>query len=383
MNDIFGLSVNAIMITLLVFLAVCVLTVVWVAVRRPVIFKLGMRNMPRRPHQSVVVVLGLMLSTLIIAAALGTGDTMDHSVTGDVYDNLGPVDELVVASRDPVANVDLASEGAFPVAAFDALAAAVAGDPRIDGLLPQLDARAAVVNETRRLAEPDIVLSGVDPGRLEAFGGLATTDGKAVDLASIAPDGVVLSAALATDLGAVVGDTLTVFYDDAPTTWSVAAIARDSYLSGTRRGYASGLETGGLAMPLTGLQRLTGQEGMLSAIAVSNDGGVRSGVDATDDVVATLTAATRGQGLGVDPIKQDRVDNAESFATLFTAIFLVLGLFSVAAGVLLVVLIFTMLAAERRAEMGMERALGAQRRQLIQQFVAEGSGYAIVAGVIG
>src|SRR3712207_4649613 len=111
MDDILGVPMNAIMITLLILLAVCVATVVWVAVRRPVIFKLGMRNMPRRRHQSVVVVLGLMLSTLIIAAALGIGDTMNRSVSGDVYDTLGPIDELVVASQDPVANVDLTSEG--------------------------------------------------------------------------------------------------------------------------------------------------------------------------------------------------------------------------------------------------------------------------------
>src|SRR5688500_15345896 len=121
MNDIFGVSTSAIMITLLVLLAVCILTVVWVALRRPVIFKLGMRNMPRRRHQSAVVVLGLMLSTLIIAAALGIGDTLDHSVSGDVYDRLGEVDELVVASRDPVASVDMVTEGTFPVAEFLAL----------------------------------------------------------------------------------------------------------------------------------------------------------------------------------------------------------------------------------------------------------------------
>src|SRR5690606_31268999 len=46
-------------------------------------------------------------------------------------------------------------------------------------------------------------------------------------------------------------------------------------------------------------------------------------------------------------------------------------------------LIFTMLAAERRSEMGMERAVGAQRRQLIQQFISEGAGYALLSGLVG
>jgi putative ABC transport system permease protein len=379
MNDIFGVPMNALMITLLILLALCVATVVWVALRQPVIFKLGMRNMPRRPHQSVVVVLGLMLSTLIMTAALGIGDTMDQSVSGDVFDNLGPIDELVVVSQGQVAKVDLTSEGTFPAADFEALDATVGAGAGIDRLLPMLDARAAVMNDAQQLAEPEIVLTGIDPARLASFGGLVTTSGDVIDLGSIAPDSVVVSETLATDLGAVVGDTLTIFYGDTPTTWTVAAIAQDSFLGGMRRGYASGLETSGLAMPLERLQQLTGQEGLLSAIAVSNHGGM----GATDGVVATLNTALSGRGLGVDPIKQDRVENAETFSSLFTAIFLVLGLFSISAGVLLIVLIFTMLAAERRSEMGMQRALGAHGRQLMQQFVSEGSGYAILAGVAG
>ena len=95
------------------------------------------------------------------------------------------------------------------------------------------------------------------------------------------------------------------------------------------------------------------------------------------------TPALAGTQLGIDPIKQDLVDQVEGLSALFTSLFLVLGLFSIAAGMLLIVLIFTMLAAERRSEMGMARAVGTQRRQLIQQFVAEGAGYALLAGLVG
>ena len=42
-----------------------------------------------------------------------------------------------------------------------------------------------------------------------------------------------------------------------------------------------------------------------------------------------------------------------------------------------------MLAAERRPEMGMARAVGQRRRQLVQQFVSEGTTYALMAGGLG
>ena len=59
------------------------------------------------------------------------------------------------------------------------------------------------------------------------------------------------------------------------------------------------------------------------------------------------------------------------------------GLFSVMVGVLLIFLIFMMLAAERRAEMGISRAIGTKRRHLIQSFLAEGAAYSILAGAVG
>src|SRR5688500_12400905 len=99
MNKIFGIPMTSIMIVLLVLLTVCLVAVVWVAWRRPVVFKLGVRNIPRRRAQTSLIVVGLMLSTLIIAAALGTGDTIDWSATAATYDQLGEVDELVLYSR--------------------------------------------------------------------------------------------------------------------------------------------------------------------------------------------------------------------------------------------------------------------------------------------
>ena len=99
MTEIFGVPMTTIMVVLLVLLSLCLLSVAWVAWRRPVVFKLGVRNIPRRKAQTILIVVGLMLSTLIIAAALGTGDTIDHSATAETYRSLGATDELVVASR--------------------------------------------------------------------------------------------------------------------------------------------------------------------------------------------------------------------------------------------------------------------------------------------
>jgi putative ABC transport system permease protein len=115
-------------------------------------------------------------------------------------------------------------------------------------------------------------------------------------------------------------------------------------------------------------------------------------------VAARLTAYLRSEGSGVfgpsidganaetltvQTAKKDAIEDAQQTGNLFTTLFLVLGLFSMAAGVMLIFMIFVMLAAERRAEMGMARAVGAQRGHLVRSFLAEGMAYSLLAGVIG
>ncbi|MGH2532120.1 MAG: ABC transporter permease [Thermomicrobiales bacterium] len=382
MNEIFSIPMAAIMVGLLIALGACLLAVAWVAWRRPVIFKLGIRNIPRRKAQTGIIVVGLMLSTLIIAAALGTGDTLNHSMTADAYDSLGHVDELVVygqSANDPGADTN----DTTPAGSLTLVEEALAGDDTVDGIMPLLDARVPVVHEAARLSEPDVVLTGIDPARVEQFGGLQDIDGGAIDLAALPAGAVVLSETAADEIEAAPGDTIRLFFNNQPVELTVAAIAENGYLSGVRQGATAADELPGMVMPLDRVQALTNQADRLSAVAISNAGEVRGTLDLTDAVIERLAPALEGQLLGIDPIKQDRVDNATSFAESFTSIFILFGLFSIAAGILLIVLIFTMLAAERRSEMGMERAVGMQRGQLMQQFVSEGTGYAILAGLVG
>ncbi|CAA9555688.1 MAG: hypothetical protein AVDCRST_MAG70-1266 [uncultured Thermomicrobiales bacterium] len=384
MEEIFGVPTTGIMFILLGLLAICLSALGWVAWRRPVIFKLGVRNIPRRPAQSVLIVLGLMLSTLLISAALNSGDALQRSGTLHVFALFGHVDELVVYGRDGAGEPGDALSTTIDDEILTIIDAAVAGGTDVDGVLPALDVVVPVVNVTRNLSEPRVVLSGVDPTRLAPLGGLRGPDGSPIDLITLPAGQVVVNERAAEALGAVAGDTVMVYHDNAPITFTVAAIATESMVSGARYpGYLETRPLPGIVMPLDRVQELTGQPHRLSLIMVSNRGDVTDGVERTDGVVEMLNGALVGQPAGVAAIKQDGLAEAEGMAQGMTGIFLVLSLFSVAAGVLLIVLIFTMLAAERRPEMGMTRALGAQRRQLIEQFMAEGAGYALPSGIVG
>ena len=86
----------------------------------------------------------------------------------------------------------------------------------------------------------------------------------------------------------------------------------------------------------------------------------------------------------IDPLsKQTILIAADLGGTVFSSLFSVFGFFSVVAGILLIFLIFVMLAAERRSEMGIARAIGVQRGHLVQMFVSEGMVYSLAAAAIG
>ena len=91
MDKIFGIPANNLATVMAVLLVVIFLVVFFGSIRRKVLFKMGTRNIPRRKGQSLLIVIGLMLSSIIIATSLGIGDTVRYSIRSVAVDSLGPI----------------------------------------------------------------------------------------------------------------------------------------------------------------------------------------------------------------------------------------------------------------------------------------------------
>ncbi len=403
MNDLFGLPISTLAIVLGGLLGASVLTVAILGMANRTMFKFGLRNIPRRGLQSVLVVVGLALATLITTAAFVTGDTVDHSLTKDVYSVFGrsDVDVSWNGERDFGRDQGAVIEGDMVYAdgsAVDALEQHFAGDADIDAFLPFLNVAAPVTNLTTNDAKPAIQLTGVDFARLDKVGGLTMLNGNRASADDLGSDGVFLSKRAADDLHAKLGDSLAVTLDGKTTNYRVAGIVRDELASGVQ-GLSYSNVPGGLVMPVAQLRELAGfHNNEVSSITVALHGDVRSTADLAEPVTDRLNAYLEGDGaqiFGPNVVKtQDsgatayaakynQIEDAELTGNVMTTLFLVLGLFSMAAGVMLIFMIFVMLAAERRAEMGMARAVGAQRGDIVKSFLAEGMAYSLLAGLIG
>jgi putative ABC transport system permease protein len=386
MDALFGIPMNTIMIVLLAALAVSLTTVAYVALRNRIFFLMGLRNIPRRTAQTVLIVVGLMLSTLIISAAFATGDTVDHSISKQAYTLLGHIDESVQGDRaNDFDDPDLEGESGIDITSeqYTAFQNAIreTNSPDIDGSLGVLFEVVPAINPASQLSEPDVTFTGLDAEALDGFPDvISISTGEELDVASLASDEVFVNESAADQLGLQAGDSVQVIVRNQTHDFRVVDVVEDRVLTGANREDA----LDGMVTRLDTLHDLF-EHTDLSVIAVSSRGGVRDTLDLTEAVESQLRQVIRENQLtlGLGESKKDGVDFAEEIGNFMASFFLLLGLFSIGAGILLIVMIFVMLAAERKSEMGMARAVGTKRGHLVQTFLSEGMGYNILAAMVG
>ncbi len=200
------------------------LLMVALSVRSPILARLGLRNIPRRPLQSFLIVVGLTLSTTIFTAALSLGDTLNHSLRNQVVEAYGHVDQVIspaflgtlleladdgdfeadedsseqdtnlvellegLADGDADSIVQLVEEGlpGITLADYGNLRAASEDEPLIDGMAGAIFFPSVVRNATTGQGEPIGFIFAVDDEYTSEFG-LHDTSGAPVRMDVLQP----------------------------------------------------------------------------------------------------------------------------------------------------------------------------------------------------
>ncbi len=375
MTELFGLPMNTVMWVFVVGLIIVVAWSLFLALRQPVLLRLSARNIPRRWGRSLLIILGLTLATTIITSALATGDTIGLSARGSVLHSLGNVDEVVSSTVE--SDVEVTGEQValkyFDQSNFDQVRQTAMQSPLVDGVAPAIIEEVGTQNLTSRQTEPRVSVLGIDPNYMDGFGTIHNKQGQALDLASLAPGEVFINQKTADDLKASPGDQIALYSTASQKVVTVKDIVD----------FPMGTADDGLMMPLSAAQDLFGQQGMLQHIIISNKGGAAGGVKYTDQVISAIQPTLDRLGLAVEPTKREDLKSADDAGALFTNFFITFGSFSIAAGVLMIFLLFVMLAGERKPEMGIARAVGTERIHLVEMFMFEGLIYDMAAAAVG
>jgi ABC-type lipoprotein release transport system permease subunit len=382
MDNLFGIPLSSYLIalTLLVVLIGAVLVYIWW--HNPLLVRLGLRNVVRRKTQTTLIVIGMMLATLIVSAAFATGDTVGYSVTNQIYNDLQEADVVLAFDRNvaPPGVTQLTDED------VNALRDALSDDADVEGVSGITQTRVPAINTVDQRAEPLATLAGVDPGSVDVFNGLVSLDGEYLSAAELTGDNVYITDRLSEEIGVGDGDRFTIYYGNQPYELTVAGVVRDNAMTSNAEGQdADSATAGGIVTSLQRWREITGEADRIDLVAVSAVGGVRDSLSRVDGVEERVDDYIDASGAPMEVIltKQELVDLAELIGSIFVTFFVVFGLFSIAAGVMLIFLMFIMLAAERRSEMGMARAVGMKRMHLTESFIAEGMAYNIGSAMVG
>ena len=394
MNNLFpSLSPTVLALGLAIVTGGVLLVLGGLALNHPLLWRMGLRNTIRRPGQALLLLAGLVLSTMVITASFGLQDSYTHSEMNQRLAEMGTVDETVT--------------GTFTQANVDAALTHLHQLPGVQIALGIIFHHGITVTSAQSgLSIPDTLLYAVPADFGQVYGPALDTRGAPISFATLPSNEVVLSSTLAQNLGVQAGASVQVALDEKHTVTATvrAVLSHDLVVTSGELGLTSDI-----ILPLSRYRQLVpGEPPDTLCIKNAGAGGlddIGPGGSRSQTVVHALEqwfhAPTTLQGSPTDftstlifPLKPDLVEDLGSL-TLDKSVYLsavgqqfywlppIFTCLLVGTGMLLLVLLLILLATERKPELGMSRAIGMQRFHLIHLFLVEGCGYSVVAALLG
>ncbi len=372
MTDLFGIPIDTLTRVLAVITLLILGSVLVLAVSNRIFFKIGVRNVPRRRSQMLLIVSALMLSTTLLTSVLATGNVITATAQTVAVTNLGNIDETVEGGHGDL--------GVFPEWMYFVLNHSFSRrpDPNVVALAGALVERNLLLADTTsRQVHSTVTSLGLVPGSETGFNGLHDDAHPQLQhtIAELDANEVFLNHTMALLINAHAGDSLYVYSQRWPGrryAMHVRAIVQDGGLVGQLPFLISKIST---------FQHIEHDPGVMNYVYVEN----RPGADSqqVQEILESRFRDGMSQTVRVIQVKQQGVQASQLADNIFSRIFSLFALFALAIGLLLIFLIFVLLAAERRAEMGMARAIGVQRRHLVMMYIFEGTVYDLMASVLG
>ena len=460
-EKVFGLPAGLLANSMIVILLAISIILLFGGLRRFILVKMGTRNIPRRKGQSTLIVMGLMLSSIIVAVSLGIGDTVRYSVRSVVFDSAGNIDETIDGPGKQLFGVEY-----FEYSEFENVEKLASTNINIDGVMPYIEIDLPAENDISGIAESRVQVRGYNPKYTDRFDEIKNINDEFTTIDSLGNGQVFINSALSETLNLNKGDTIGIYINLEKKEFEVNDVLKSGSIAGANI-------TPTISFNLSALQSLLGKENMITNIAISNSGDQDKALELSDDItqflrlnltnkqvankffeilssneipnlimeeaksieqtdsetyeelirIATdlednnfneefitsvgdyqlqliILGALDKAGLQVeaaqllmmfgdlttlrvDDSKNNGVKLAETVASGVTTIFSIFGSFSIMVGMLLIFLVFVLLAAARSTELGMARAVGLKRRDLIQLFTYEGTVYSFLAAIAG
>lgn len=330
-----------------------ILYLLMLLVRQPHLRRMGWRNIRAHGMTSVLTAAGLAVSTALITMTLSVNASMEASSARMIERHFGPVTHDMPASYQNRLSGSVFMDADIRRMQDELKAGNRDTLPVVSYVMTMIRTDAA---GNPMLIAPDLYMYGFNRDEALRF------DPKAADAASeLAAGEAILSEQAAGQLDARAGDTvIAIDSEGREVPLYVRKVMQENGLSGYR-----GIEmaSGTVIVHMDTARGLAG----------SPAGGYTN-------VLAKLDGKNQWPSV---PVRDNLVRSMEDATSFITLLFTMTSMVAVIIGIILITNIYKMIAEERRQEMGILRAVGLGRRELIRLLQIEGLLYGIGSGIIG
>ena len=333
--------------------------------------KISMRNAFRRKISMLLIIAGSLTGTAFIVGSFVINDSFQYFMFSNIRRTIGSVDEVVKP------------KGAyFDGKTLDKLITVLSNSSYVDGVLPvsvkkTVAARNGKIHSLDPRSITTVSFIGVDLNRLRKFG-----NGRFFPNVQLKGNDVVVGQALASYLKLKVGDVIQALSNPLqllfgiPPSFKVVAIVKQNGILGYQG-------TNGFTLPIfvtpSQMKKIFGVSGY-DQLLISNKGDYIQGAKYTKEV-DELIRKTVGDTVKIENLKEEQIKSVKS--QQIGKLFILLSSFAIAAGTLLIVNIYTMLADERKSSLGTLRAIGFSRKRTGFILYFEGFIYSLIASGVG
>jgi putative ABC transport system permease protein len=333
-----------------------------VVLRRPLIGRIAFREAGRRPGQTAVLILGLMIAGAAIFSIQVIEDTMYESYRAATLQSWG---------RD---DIEISAGGGY----FGASVAQRATCSCVAAVQDALITAGSVINVDREVGKANVQITGLDLAAEQRFGPFLLATGRSTPGDELASGGVFVTQPLAGALQARIGDHLRVIAGGSSShEVTVAGIV-------LREGAGAYGFNDSMFASLVTAQTLAGVDG-INLIRVSAPGDGDAEVSNGQAAAPLLRSMLQGAGVSLQVLEVKRgaldivlknSDQGRPFVSSF-------GVLIALAATALVVNLAVMLSEERRPRLAVLRALGLTRTGLVQLSTTEGAIYSLFGAIAG
>ena len=310
-----------------------------------VAFKMAYRNITRRKFRSALTILGVVIGIATIVSLMTVGYGMRTQVKTTLNEMLGA--GIILSSRSGAVDV--------PEYVKDMVL-------NVSGVKEAVPVITTMVN----VGEQPVFTVGINPEDATRLYHVSLEDGRL--LKPDEDDGVIFGASTAATLGIKINDTVTLNVQGG-------GVGKKFHVVGFLRAIGAGELNIGCFITLKAAQQLLNREGYVSNLLIVLD-------DPSKGEYVEQTLRNMFEDASVVR-EEELMRQIDRIMNVINGVLLALGSVSLAVGALGILNTVMMSVHERRREIGMLKAVGAERWHVLFLFLSEALIISIIGGLIG